>query len=452
MLNKNKIKFNFFLFIYLILVVSQLFFLLKNNFNIAGRILLIFLVITFIFSIFIREGGYFFALTIFIISPFLTILRQEFISYNGISYLLLFSLVYILFYNWKFFFQTISNYSFLFLFLFYISFIIYGIFIGNSLKSFTKYFETVLSMGLFLTLLTKINYLRSFTIYFVISTMVLVISLYQHIETRYVIEIEDGSFKVDPSSLSIFIIFSLLLLVSDHSKWIKQLENRKIFIYLFLAILIILLVVTTSRIGFFIASGIAIFYILTSKNKINHVLKLSILLILIVISIKNSSLNEISEHWFNKTFKNEKGMAAATSGRSEQWKITSLYLYKGDIYEILLGVGPGNGGIFSLEYSNEDEISENMRGKAFQLHSFYLNILIEFGLVAFTVYLAFIFLRFKYIFKNYQIYGVQLPLLTLISFLIYIFSVSGLGLIPGFMLSLVVINIKMFNNYEFIQK
>ncbi len=156
--------------------------------------------------------------------------------------------------------------------------------------------------------------------------------------------------------------------------------------------------------------------------------------------IINSRYADIAEHWFNKTFRNEEGISGASAGRADQWKMAGLYLVSGEPLTILIGYKPGKAPEFSREYSTKVNAISSMFGRSYQLHSLYLNMLIEYGLVAFIVFIWFFIKRWRDVNLIYKQYGNTIPLLALIGYMIYIGSVSGLGIIPGMFISLFLIN------------
>jgi O-antigen ligase len=451
----RKNLFNLYLVPHLAIILILSVFIFENQFKLAGLAITIYLTIFFLLSIFNKNGASNFTSIIFVLSPYIMILRQNIISYNGVSIILLIALTMWFLKENHIFLSTLFYFKFLYVFLFFLTFIVYGLVIGNELKGFMKYVETILSATLFLIFLRNIDYFKKYSIYYILSIIFLVISFSQHIETRYIIIDEYSEFKVDPSNMSISLIFAFLLLIVDDSKFVSFNKSKFFFFRLInlknilIITLLILVVLTTSRVGLFVILGVSLVVFLLSKEKIKSLILISITLSAIFIFIANSSYFEIVNFWIDKTISNEKGVAAASSGRSEQWRMAGFYLLNENPLKVLKGVGPGNGGNFSTVYSTKIDVIDSMSGKAYQLHSLYLNVLIEFGLIAFALFAFFIISRLINLYRLYIITGYQLPLMALISYVIYIFSVSGLGIVPGIFISFILLNKNFFNNYEF---
>src|SRR5690606_39048393 len=114
------------------------------------------------------------------------------------------------------------------------------------------------------------------------------------------------------------------------------------------------------------------------------------------------------------------------------------------LWKILTGYGPGKGPEFSLQYSTKiEDAIDSMYGKGFELHSFYLNVMVEYGLIAFAVFLLFMFRRLKKLFKIYRIQKTELPIFALILYLTYIITVSGFGAVPGIVVGIFVCDFKL---------
>ncbi len=415
--------------------------MLIDKFDIAGMFLAAVFGVLFVNSMLLNHGAYFFAINIFIFSPFLMILRQYFISYNGVIILLFFSLILWITKNYNIFKFVIFRTKFLLLALFILIYTIYGAFMGVPVLKFIKFHETILAILIFLMLLTSINYFRKYVVFFILSSVLLVLSLSKYFQTRFFIQTDDLKFGLDPSSISVALTMSLIFVLIDNNFWIihftnKNIQKFKIFIVAFIISLIIL---STSRVNFFVAIVIFIVYFFLEKQKFISFISVGVLAVLVFLTLKFSGQTKVSDKFFKKTFNNERGIEAATTGRSEMWVMTGFYLINSDILSILVGTGPGSGQDFTEEYSKKADV-KLIYGKRYELHSLYLNVLVEFGFIAFIFFISFIITRLIKLFKFYKKYKTTIPFASFIAYLTYVFSVSGLGLVPGLLLSFSLIN------------
>jgi len=430
---------NPFLFFYLFIVATLSFLILNNQIILAGRVLTIAFAFVLIISFFQKNQALFFTMAIFVLSPFLAFLRQYVISYNGASIILVIALtLWLLKDRGKTFGRTISDRRILSICIFITFFILYGIFGGVSLNRFMKYIETVLSILIFSMSLNYFDSVKKSFIYFIISSILIVLSLLQHIDTRFVFESGVESFKADPSAYSIGLVLAAFFLNEEKGTWIFNNSGSKAkrLRYPLVIAIIILTFLTTSRIGFFTLIGSFLIFAVISRDGVKSLKSVGIAVLIAFVFITNSKYYDISERWFNKTFKNEKGIASASSGRSDQWKMAWYYLNNGKMDEVLFGYGPGKAPLFTSKYSTIVPGVKTLIGKSMQLHSLYLNIMVEYGLIAFLFFVLFIYYCWKNAYANYKLYHFSLPLLSLIGYLIYIGSVSGNGIIPAMFISL----------------
>ncbi|MGZ2368727.1 O-antigen ligase family protein [Ancylomarina sp. YFZ004] len=439
----QSIGFSSFIYFYLLTVGAIVGLILRDQIILAGYVLTLTLGIVFIYSIFQRDAAPFFTMIIFIYAPFLAFLRQYVISYNGISIILFVALMLWLVNNRQIFLEIIYSRARISIVVFVFLFVAYGMFLGFPIVGFMKFIETVLALLLFSMVLKSVRYVRQYIIYFIASSSLIIISFLQHIGTRFLIESGDVVHKANPSAYSIALVLSAFFIFADKKVWISQmsckwLERLK---YPLLAFIFILTILTTSRTGFFVFIGSYLVFLILSKFNIKQFLPMLVAVCLSFVFIINSSYSEIAQHWFNKTFKNEKGISNVTTGRLEQWKMARVYLVSEPPVNILSGFGPGKGAIFTKEFSIKANTIGGMRGSSFQLHSLYLNILIEFGLIAFVCFCIFLIKRFNKVFSVFRKLNYKLPLLALFAYMLYISASSGLGVVPGMFIALFLLEI-----------
>jgi O-antigen ligase len=323
--------------------------------------------------------------------------------------------------------------SFLFLF------VLYGISLGFPLDRFMKFIETMLAFITFSIYIKDFYLLKKYSIYFIISSILLVASLSNNIQTRFIFEDDlSNDVKADPSLLGLSLVLSALFLIIDNSRWVEYFANNSYikFKNILIISILILLVLTTSRIGILTLLGSLFFWALIKKNKIKKLIPLTTSIIVSLIFIIISPYAALVEIWYNKTFNNTNGIAGATTGRSNQWEMAVNYLFSSDFFTIFFGYGPGKGPEFSKKYSLLIDSIDSIYGKGFELHSFYLNIFVEFGLFAFILFVLFIIKRFIILIKLSTIGKTDFPIVVMMVYLIYILSVSGLGLVSGILIAI----------------
>lgn len=441
----RSIYINLFLPFFIIIVSLLSFLVYKDNVILAGRVLTIALITAYLLSFFRDNPAEFFTMVILVFSPFMAFLRQYVISYNGTTIFLIAAIL-----LWlpkeagKTFKNTIFDRRIIAILFFMVGFVFYGLITGSKLERFMKFIETVLAVILFSMALIQINSVKKYFLYFIISSILIVISLLPHIETRYIFESGGVEFKADPSAYSIGLVLASFFLIEDGGHWVFNGAGlyKKVTRFLLLIVVIVLTFLTTSRIGLIALLGSYLVLFIWSKGRIRRVFPVVVAVAVSITIIMNSGYSKTAELWYNRTFNNKRGLSGASSGRIDQWKMAGNYLKTGDPVKVLFGYNPGKGPLFSKEYSAVTDVMESMRGRSPQLHSLYLNIFVEYGLIAFILFLWFFIRRWKSNAEIYKLYGISMPFLALVGYLIYIGSVSGLGIIPGMFISLFLLTSK----------
>jgi|GEM_PF-1360421 len=418
-----------------------------NHFAVAGKVLTLFIGLAFAYSAIKKEGVYMFSAALIVFSPFIGLLRQYVISYNGVSVILFMTLVYWFVRKRQLFVNVMFSKILVGIFLFVMIFVFYGVMIGGEILQFTRIMETMMMVFITRLFLTNYHYFKKFNSYFILSAILLVASLAKNAATRF--EFKDSaseSISADPSSLSIGLVLAVVLLISDRANWVEFFANnkRKLIKNITLVVIMFLLVVTTSRIGFLMLTSVLFFWLVMRRFKPKYFLPIIAALFVTFAAVSVSPYSDLADKWIEKTFNNEKGLAGASTGRANQWSEAFLYFQEEGLWKILTGYGPGKGQEFSLKYSTKIESAiDSMYGKGFELHSFYLNVMVEYGLIAFAVFLLFMFRRLKKLFKIYGIQKTELPIFALILYLTYIITVSGFGAVPGIVLGISVCDFEL---------
>lgn len=435
-----------FIYFYILTAAAITGLILKNQVAFAGYVLTLTIGLAFLYSVFQRDTAPFFSMIIFIYAPFLAFLRQYVISYNGISLILFAALALWFINNRQVFLEIITCKVRIGIILFVFLFVGYGVLLGIPVERFMKFIETTLALLVFSMALKSVRYVRKYTIYFIASSSLIILGLLQHIETRFIFETSNAVHKADPSAYSIALVLSAFFIIADKKVWISQMSQEWLqrMKYPLLAFIVVLTILTTSRIGFFTFAGSYLLFLILSRFNLKQMLPIILVVSLSFVFISNTEYSDIAEHWFNKTFNNDRGISAATTGRADQWKMAGVYLVNEPIGNVLSGFGPGKGPIFSQIYSTRINAIASMAGGSYQLHSLYLNVLIEFGLIAFVCFLIFLIRRFVKAYSIFTKLNFKLPILALFAYVLYISSTSGLGVVPGMFIAIFLLNIDDF--------
>ena len=445
----KSITINPYLIFYIISSGSLTLLISNNQIIFAGTVLVFTIAIFLLWSLLNENSALRFATVIFVFSPFLAFLRQYVISYNGISFILLIALLlWLLKYPKITVKEILRDKKILGISIFIAIYVIYGLIKGVPLARFMKYIETFLTILLFAISFNYLEYFRKHLIYFIISSILVVISVLQHIETRFIFQVGEEIIKADPSAYSIGLVLSAFFLIQENGRWVFSTSRGRInFIrYGLLIFVITLTFLTTSRIGFFSLIGSYLVFANISRTWGKSIIPLVVAIVAAFVFITNSRYYEISEKWFNKTFKNEKGIEYATSGRLDQWKMAGYFLVNAPPEDVLFGIGPGKGPDFTSEYSRIVPGVRTLVGKQMQLHSLYHNILIEYGVIAFIFFAGFLYRSGLNSYSIYKKYNITLPFLSFLAYLIYIGSVTGNGIIPAMFISLFLLKPEQLNS------
>lgn len=424
------------LFLFCISILSMLVFI--GNYKAAGFLLTIFLVSSLLYVGLKKTSAVLVVSWLIGFTPFIILLRQYIISYSGFTLLLLVITIIFIALTPDLLKRTYLSKTLLSVFIFIFVFICIGLLQGVKYIYFLKYLELIL--GLMLISLVffyeelKVNALKNM----IISTILIWIVLMKDIGNRFSLETSDGfSIGGDPSGLAIFIIFSMIIVFFDHGRQINLEKYIKLRTIIF-SILIILLLISTSRTNMGIFMTLILIYSLKNLRGFIKYLFVGIPIFFIIYSFLDIEYtNQINKFFIDKLFSDERNINQVTTGRFDQWVISFHYIFNEDLLQVLFGYGPGQRDFlykYSLEY--QDEINLYSPGKAFVLHSFYLNVMIEYGLIAFIIFFLFLL---KILFGNIRLFllNYEIPLYFTITYLVTILGNSGLSISASIMMAFI---------------
>ncbi|MDC3284941.1 O-antigen ligase family protein [Flavobacteriaceae bacterium] len=398
-----------------------------KNISLIGNFILLFTFVTFIYCLVLRKP-HTFTNFIFIIIPLISIYRDFSVAYGFPSYLLIANIFLFLVINPTL--LKLKNKSSMMAIIFISIYVFIGIVSGKKIDIFIKHIELILAIYVFTIYL---KYYKVNLLYYCLLLVILCFSLFQFIETRFIVESSTSYFKVDPSLLGNMLILPMTYFIS--SKKSDKIEFNKKYVNLFLIFTIICLIFTTSRTGIFVFLITILF--VSKYESYKKTLTLFIFLFIILFLVYYfTSINEIIDLWYNKTFNHDKGISGSSTGRFDQWHMTYNYILDSDFFSLFFGFGPANGYDFSGIYSKTIPITYLFYGKQIQLHSLYLNIFVEYGLLAFTAFSFWLIKCFKVV-KFHRIkYDDNFYSLLLIAFLFLSLGASSTSIIHGFMIAL----------------
>ena len=405
-----------------------------NDLTSIGVLIYVLSFCAFFYSTFVKKP-FFFTNFIFTIIPIIMIYRDFSLPYSFPSYLLIANIFQFIAIEPGY--LKLKNRSSIMTIIFILIYIIIGIIQGKEITTFVKHIELFLSIYVF-TIFLKRKKINLF--YYNMLLIFLCFSLFQFIDTRYVLNDTTNNFKVNPNLLSNLLLLPISYLISTKNS--NYIVFNKKYTKLFLLFSIVSLLFSTSRTGFFVLLILLLF--VTKFDSFKKTFYVLSTLSIIVLSIYYlTPIANIIDLWYNKTFSHANGLSGASTGRLDQWVMTYNYIFDIDFFSLLLGYGPSSGYVFTGVYSKTIPSSYLFYGKQIQLHSLYLNIFVEYGMLAFIAFCFWLTKTFNAV-KIYRIkYKDSFHSLLLISFLSVSLSASSVNILFGFIISLILTS----NNY-----
>jgi O-antigen ligase len=196
---------------------------------------------------------------------------------------------------------------------------------------------------------------------------------------RLGIIIVDGVRLGNPTQLGIPLALSFLALIIDGGFWMN-LKGKFYWRWPMLAPTFMLLALTTSRASWLVSSiGIATSIILGHKQRLKSLILIGVGA-LGVQAVLLSPFGHSFDRGLERTFSEDRTAAQRTSGRSDQWMVT-YYAWTRSLNSLIAGYGPGRGAEIYAELSDEVEGVKYAVGKKVALHSLFMQIAVESGLI-----------------------------------------------------------------------
>ena len=403
-------------------------------FAVAGLIASAALVLMFLYSIVMSRG----ALTVlpFVIglSPFYVLLRDQLLSYSVYTWFLILIIANIFIFSRSNFSRVFSHkLTFLFTLLFS-SFIFYGVIIGSDLIKFMKFVEMTVGM-LLVVLCMQEDKLRDRCFEILgVSTLLVWLAMLPGLETRFVMKASEGVLNTDPSSMAAFIV--VVLVWNLYKVQNKSLTNVSGTVSLsVISSFLVLLLLSTSRTNLSISLVlVTIFSLFRFSSSVKLVGVMLPILFVVSIVIQSSTIDTLSNYYIDKIFASDRTLNQITSHRYDQWVLVLAYIANTDFLTLLLGLGPGKGAVVAHLFSMYGSFTEMSSLQMYlELHSLYLTIFVEGGLIFLVAFLVLLFELIKVRLLGVR-RGAEMQLLFAIAWAMTLFANSGLGMSGALML------------------
>ncbi len=248
---------------------------------------------------------------------------------------------------------------------------------------------------------------------------------------RLGIAVIEGTVIGNPVQLGLTLALGFLVLTVDRGQWLGRGLNK----WLWLAPVAALLVLTTSRAAWLVVSGGVLVVALFGRGQRLKLLLVVALVPLVLVAVLWSPFGPGLQAGLGRTFRPERDLTALTSGRSDQWAVA----YQAATVSwdrLLFGYGPGRGATVYATYSERTDNVRYAVGRAVELHSLFMQILVEAGLLGLSLFaiwlLVFLFRVGVWTWSS----GRLLPLVCFGGYILTIATVSGNDTICGALLGI----------------
>lgn len=264
-----------------------------------------------------------------------------------------------------------------------------------------------------------------------ISAVAIGVAMIPHIgsfsERLGMVEIE-GILLGNPIQLGLPLALSLLALAIDGGAWLgfKRQASR----FAFLLAVFALLALTTSRAAWLVAAiGLLIALLFGTRQRLG-ILSFIGLGVVSVELLLLSPYGEGLQNGLDRTFSEDRDTRSRTSGRSDQWIVT-YEAFSESAGSALHGYGPGLGGKVYARKSMEVPGIEYGVGHEVALHSFYMQVAVESGLLGLVPLVAWLLVALRRTVGWSRRQGLWFPLACLLGYVMVALTVSGYDTVSG---------------------
>ena len=272
----------------------------------------------------------------------------------------------------------------------------------------------------------------------VVSSCVMALGLLPHLasagENRLGIVILEGKLMGNPIQLGLPLALAFVALVTDGGHWL-ELRSRPVVRLLVLVPVVGLLALTTSRAAWLVAFAGLLCALLFSSRSRATVLAGAMAGLVMFQLIRWSPAGDVLDAAVERTFSSERSTRSRTSGRSDQW-IVAWHAATETAGTMLWGYGPGSGAQVYAQKSKEVANVEFEVGHEMSLHSLFMQVGVETGLIGLVSLVAWCGAGAIRVAAWTRRSRLILPLACFAGFILIAATVSGTDTVSGMFLGL----------------
>lgn len=246
----------------------------------------------------------------------------------------------------------------------------------------------------------------------------------------------EGRLLGNPGQLGLPLATGFLALVLENGRWVN-LERRPLLRWSMTAVTVGLLALTTSRASWLVAFiGVLVLFVFGRRQR----MKLMWLALVGVIGISVIMVTPyggaLRKGW-ERTFGENYSIRKKTSGRSDQW-LVSKYVFTRSIDSMIHGYRPGRGPQTYAKFSPEVPGVRYGVGRKVALHSLFMQMLVETGIVGLGCFLVWLLAVLIRVWAHMAENGI-LPFACFFGYFFTVVSVSGSDINSGILLGMALI-------------
>jgi O-antigen ligase len=238
----------------------------------------------------------------------------------------------------------------------------------------------------------------------------------------------------NPVQLGMVLAVGLLGLVLDRGWWLG-LERSGTIRWTLMGAVSALLLLTTSRAAWLVSLAGLGSALLWGRRQRGRLMVALLLATAVGGAAWFSPLGGWLEAGMGRTFGAERSWRQRSSGRTDQWQV-SYRAVTATPERLLVGYGPGLGPLVYARYSEQLEDVRYGVGQAASLHSWYMQVLVETGLVGLTVWMLWLGLGAVAVWRASRAMDRLLPWACFLGYALLITTVSGHDTMAGAALGL----------------
>ncbi len=272
----------------------------------------------------------------------------------------------------------------------------------------------------------------------VVSACVMGLGLLPHLATateeRLGMVMLEGRTLGNPIQLGLPLALGFVVLIADQGRWL-ELVHRPYIRFLALGLVVGLLALTTSRAAWLVALAGVLCVLFFGKRSRATLLTAGCVGLVVLAVIRLSPASRVFDAALDRTFGLERTARNRTSGRSDQW-VVSWYAVTETAGSLLWGYGPGSGPRVYAQKSTEVANVEFEVGREMSLHSLYMQIAVETGLIGLVPLVAWFGVGAVRVVFGAHRSRLVLPVACFLGFVLIAATVSGTDTVSGMFLGL----------------